>query len=489
MLSSCRGPRSLPVLLIRILLASTMLCGSPVAWAHDGAKFEPPDGSVLHGAGQHWQESFDEYELALGSGGVKPYIAKRYTGIWDRYPKLWLEGTITWAQLEQHHFQPLRTWLAGQQGLMPELSINFELYQNIFGDMVIPTGVLDPVIVETARIVRDFGQPIFIRPGYEPAAFHYTPGQPYIDSYKRIVDIFRQEGVDNAAYIWCAGQAGGLNMASEGVWFPGDAYVDWIGIDLFSPESILPDPGSTLPYNPSLWTMLELAKRWRKPVILSETSAIIPGGITDNSPASAQAYWDQWFGPFFQLIHDNPRIKAFNYINWNWPTEGWPVWWDARISNNTTLAGMISTELSTPRYLHRDTPDKFRRPWFTELGSQVAEGGLVRVGLANADFPTPGPSYVKYFLSFWRNKLPGTPGYLDHTYGIHVPDLNQYWFLGNPTMSLPIAPVEADGTYELNFNVPAAMGFAGTTVYLQAVVLDPKGRLHTTQPHQLDILP
>ncbi len=469
-------------------LAALLLLTLPVL-AHDGAKFEPPDGTVIHGAGQQWQTTFDDYVATIADPALEPYITKRYTGVWDRYPKLWLDGTLTWQQLEKHHFRPLREWLQAQQGLLPEVSVNFEEYQSIFGDTIIPTGALDPVITELARIIRNFDKPVLVRPGYEPDASHYTPGDPYIQSYRRIVDIFRQERVDNAAFIWCAGQAGGLNMAKEDLWFPGDAYVDWIGIDLFSPQSILPSPGSTLPYNASLWTMLQLAEKWKKPVILSETSAIIPGGITDPSPAAAQVYWDSWFGPFFQLVRDNPRIKAFNYIDWNWPVEGWPFWWDARIGNNPTLVQMIRDELSDPRYVHRTTPSKFQRPWLTDLGVETAEGGPVNIRLSNARFGVQGVSFVKFFFSFTKQVAPGTPGYIDDDFGIPIPDMDQFWFLAGVPGSFPVVPVDPDGTFELAFNVPPGYGLAGQTLWFQAVVLDPAQRLHVTQPYEIVVAP
>jgi hypothetical protein len=464
-------------------LAFQVVLLSEAALAHDGSKYEPADGKILHGAGQH-QQSFDAYTAALGDPSIAPFVTKEYMAIWDRWPMLWLDQTITWSQLQNVYFQPFRDWMDAQQGLMPEVSLEFSRYSGVFGDQLIPTGILDPVIVELAHIIRDFDAPCFVRPGFEPGSTKYSPGTPYISSYRRIVDIFRAEGVDNAAYIWCAGPTGGINLATEGLWFPGDAYVDWIGVDVFTPQSFEPSSGSGLPWADSLWTMLHLADCWKKPVMLSETSAVIAGGLTDPSPAAAQAYWDQWFGPVFDLIRTEPRIKAFNYIDWDWPSEGFPAWVDARIENNPTLVSMIADELSDPRYLHRDSPDKFGRPWLMHLGVDEDEGGTVTVEIENADVG-PG-SFARFGFSTQKLSIPGTPGYLDNELGVFLSGLDQPWFLG-PAFLSPFVPVAADGTAKIVFTIPTGFGLANTTYYLQGGVSSSAGVISLTQPFELEI--
>jgi len=473
----------------RLTLAVCLLsCGlfTPPVHAHDGAKFEPPDGTVLHGAGQH-QQAYDDYTAALGDPALQPFITKDYIAVWDRWPMQWLNGAITWAQLQTLYFDPLRDWLDDQRGLMPEISVGYAKYMGVFGDQVIPTGVLDPVIVELAHIIRDFDGPCFVRPGFEPSTLKYTPGTPYISTYRRIVDMFRAEGVENAAYVWCCGPSGGPQMATEGMWFPGDAYVDWVGVDLFTTQSFEPAPGSSLPYADSLWYMLELADAWKKPVILSETSAVLPGGISDPSPGAGQAYWDAWFGPIFELIASEPRIKAFCYINWDWPAEGFMQWADAQIQNNPTLVGLIADELQHPRYLHAPTPGKFPRPWLTEAGQQTLVGGPGMVILENAD-PTPG-SFMRFGFSLTKLVQPGTPGFLDNDYGVFLPGLDQPWFLGPLGVLTPPVPIPPDGRLPLPFSVPNDPMFAGLTYYIAAAVFDAGGGVSLTQPFELTIAP
>jgi hypothetical protein len=59
---------------------------------------------------------------------------------------------------------------------------------------------------------------------------HETPGQ-FVAAWRHIVTLFRDNGASNAIWIW------NPNVMSEGTvpnlqpWYPGDAYVNWVGLD------------------------------------------------------------------------------------------------------------------------------------------------------------------------------------------------------------------------------------------------------------------
>jgi hypothetical protein len=231
--------------------------------------------------------------------------------------------------------------------------------------------------------------------------------------------------------------------------------------------------------------------------MLSETSAVfdIPpgsgfaaGGITESTPAAAQIYWDTWFGPFFQFISDNPRIKAFNYIDWNWPAHGFP-WVDSRIENNPTLVGMIATELAKSKYIHRDAPLKFQRPFLLDLGANKSEGSSLSIRGSNGDpFATGLAPLVGFFYGGAKIIQPSpNPGYLNYTIG--VPALGQYWFLASPYLgALPPTASNPDGTFRLDLVLPPpGSGLAGTKVFFQAVVQPSGASNRLTQPFELMI--
>ena len=102
-------------------------------------------------------------------------------------------------------------------------------------------GKWDNYIKTWAQEIRSFGHPIFLRVAHEFNIEGYPWGlvnsgkdpKVYIDAYRHVVDIFKQEKADNAIWVWCF-----MNYSyPKEAWndwvaaYPGDKYVDWIGID------------------------------------------------------------------------------------------------------------------------------------------------------------------------------------------------------------------------------------------------------------------
>ena len=89
-----------------------------------------------------------------------------------------------------------------------------------------------------ARDAKAFGHPLFMRgTGWEfnITTIHScgTQAHPadFVRAWRRVHNIFRQEGATNVAWVWCpAAQAGGADA-----WYPGDAFVDWIAADHYPP--------------------------------------------------------------------------------------------------------------------------------------------------------------------------------------------------------------------------------------------------------------
>lgn len=518
----------------RCSISVLLLMGAPVALAHDGAKFEPPDGTVLHGAGQD-QIGFKSYSAALAEGEspTLPYITKEYYSLYDRasedvfalYPDEEVPPAAVLETLAATKLAPLNDWLVLQaQGLMPEIGVSYSSRDEEGGSFVDPgalivAGTLDIEIRALANVIKDFGDPVFVRPGFEPRPVQLDPYQAgysagsasYTGAYRRIVDLFRDEGVKNAAFIWCAAPLTGVAMVQAGEgpdpeppWFPGDRYVDWIGIDVFL-KGHFTEGGFGYA---SVSTMLDLADKWKKPVILAETSALYIGPMEIAStvagdgdcgcPAGSCAadLWDGWFGPFFEFIALNPRIKAFAYINWDWPAHSFtePPWADSRIENCTALVDMIRTELEHPRYLHKDTPGKFNRPWLDDLGTSVVAGQPVVVtggNLGTWDAGDPPPTVDLYWSTRrWQN-VPPTPGRVDYDLGfLLAPPVDQYLFLNPPLQSISPVPLDLDpaaGTFQFTFPTDSGSGsFSNETVWIQGHIR-PVGSstAFVTQPFQL----
>ena len=102
-------------------------------------------------------------------------------------------------------------------------------------------GEWDSYIKEWAVDIKNWGKPIFLRWGHEFNIEGYPwcvvnngkDPEKYVKAYRHVVDIFKKEGTTNAKWIWCPMRESWPpekwnNMEAA---YPGDDYVDWIGID------------------------------------------------------------------------------------------------------------------------------------------------------------------------------------------------------------------------------------------------------------------
>ena len=98
----------------------------------------------------------------------------------------------------------------------------------------IANGQHDAYIRSYATNVKNFGKRIILRPFAEMNGDWYMlfSSQPmnFVAAWKRIVDIFRQISVPNAEFFWCPNATGGGYYGLEN-YYPGDGYVDWVGLD------------------------------------------------------------------------------------------------------------------------------------------------------------------------------------------------------------------------------------------------------------------
>jgi hypothetical protein len=110
----------------------------------------------------------------------------------------------------------------------------------------INAGQKDTYITQVAQKVKAIGKPIMIRYGHEMNG-NWEPwsgctgntcksdaGARYVAAWQHTVNIFRAQGATNAIWIWCPNgndvPAGVIHWTQ---YYPGDSYVDWVGIDQY----------------------------------------------------------------------------------------------------------------------------------------------------------------------------------------------------------------------------------------------------------------
>ena len=115
----------------------------------------------------------------------------------------------------------------------------------------IAAGDHDTYIDAYAEQVKAWGRRIIIRMMHEMNGdwMHWSPGffpgqtaLDFVAAWSRIVDRFRARGATNVEWCWCpngfgdggAHMGGANSLANLGSLYPGDEYVDWVGIDAYN---------------------------------------------------------------------------------------------------------------------------------------------------------------------------------------------------------------------------------------------------------------
>ncbi|MBD3314420.1 MAG: hypothetical protein GF344_01425 [Chitinivibrionales bacterium] len=287
-------------------------------------RLEPEGNVVLHGAGQS-PEAFRSYYALLSP--TVPCLYMTYIGLGSRNVEDWLLGL-------DEELRCYKTSPVPQIGL--SMTKDGEPWNHY--DQRVATGEFDENIERLCAGLAKLGRPVFIRLGYEfNGEWNGYEPEGFRRSWIRVWNALRRHGLDDVALVWCYAPDAEMT-ADHRPFYPGDEYVDWWSVDLFSTRDF---------FSPKVHRFLDEAEERRFPVMIGETAPRYVGvekGIYS---------WDQWFQPYFSLIHARPCIKATCYINWNWAMyPQWLDWGDSRIGENHEVLSRYRREMAMPWYGH-----------------------------------------------------------------------------------------------------------------------------------------
>lgn len=190
-------------------------------------------------------------------------------------------------------------------------------------------GKWDDYIRSWGKAAAAYGHPVMLRFGHEMNGTWYPwcgkdnggsetlgygdPGKPdgpekYVDAYRHVHDLFKQLGANNVIWVWSPNEGNPVGASWNALenYYPGDAYVNWLGIDGYN-------WGTSRPW--SYWRsfdeifgdfygrLTKLAPG--KPIMIAEFASSEQGGNKAN-----------WITNAFQRIKtDYPRIKAFIWFD------------------------------------------------------------------------------------------------------------------------------------------------------------------------------
>lgn len=304
-------------------------------YQYEKTKFVPPAGKALLIMGQNHEE-IAEY--------MDSYSDMRIPGGWMAY---W--GIPSMNGIRQTHLNETGT-SQNHQNLVerfPDTVLQSALWMVGKWDVLNKTvaGEYDSVVKQFSGWAKTTERPIYLRIGYEFDGWHNElEPQTYIKAYRRIVDLIRAEGADNIAFVWHSYASRTYKDYPLSNWYPGDEYVDWVGISLFGHMY-----ASEL--NAEADAVFEFARDHKKPVMVAESSPI--EGIDEVSIDA----WNTWFVNFLSLTY-NKNVKAISFINTDWDRmaiEGISEWKDARLQNNEKIYRAWFMETSKGRYLNQSS--------------------------------------------------------------------------------------------------------------------------------------
>jgi len=188
----------------------------------------------------------------------------------------------------------------------------------------IASGRLDGYVREYARALAAHAGPVLIRlfGGEFNGSWWYaqsplananlTPGD-FVAAWRRVVDLFRAVGALNVSFAWIpnAFPPIGVGWVAPNIdaYYPGDAYVDWAGADIYDVEPV-----------GDLDAVYNFAAAHRKPFFLAEW------GVRHRGSVLTPAKQRDWIDATFDYVETHPDVKAINYFNYNSrPTAGPPL--------------------------------------------------------------------------------------------------------------------------------------------------------------------
>lgn len=286
------------------------------------------------------EKVLDDIEVLMEGNKIKLQIPgdKTLWGIFSAHtPGYYLDGLRNAEANLGHRFELVMTYTSFASPF-PEKDVS-EMYadgrvmmltlhpweEGNLNDIMIPgivSGDYDEYIKSWAAGIKKLGEPVFFRfanemnGDWDPwcAWFYGKDHDLFIEAWKRIHRIFKEEGADNACFVWNPHDRSfpDFKWNNPHLYYPGDEYVDWVGLTGYN-------NGTSYDWD-----------RWRDfgPIysgIYDEYSALYPDKpliITEfasNEVGGDKAAWIK--DAFEKLAEDFPRIKIavwFNQVDGRW---------------------------------------------------------------------------------------------------------------------------------------------------------------------------
>lgn len=181
-----------------------------------------------------------------------------------------------------------------------------------FALTTIADGTHDSYITGYADSVASWNKRIYIRLAHEMNGdwYPWSPGlygntaADYVAAWRHIHAIFAARGATNVRWVWCPNSDGANNYLLPEL-YPGDDYVDWVGLDGYNWGDTRPWSSWSSLYSIFRANYVSLITMTEKPIMIGETASAESGGdkaawirqgfLEDLPTLCPRIAWVQWF--------------------------------------------------------------------------------------------------------------------------------------------------------------------------------------------------
>ena len=213
----------------------------------------------------------------------------------------------------------------------------------------VASGGQDAAIRRWAQEAKAWGHPFLFAPWWEMNGGWYAWGrQPrFIEAWRRFHNIVVEQGATNVTWTWLVNSIWSDPESNPTKYYPGDAYVDWTGMDSYN--------WGRMPAQPD---------RWKNPdQVITPTLKVLrtvaptkPVAIVEDASTEYGGNKTDWIREMVtDYLPHHPEIKAYLWFNWNFKKgekrEDWPIESSAPAQQSFRKAIGSSAFASAPIYL------------------------------------------------------------------------------------------------------------------------------------------
>lgn len=236
-------------------------------------------------------------------------------GIYQSWEGTNIQFNTRWAQtVSDNNSIPLITWepwvpVTGYD--RSEDKVNQKKYRL----SRITQGLFDSYIRQYADDVRGYRLPVMLRFAHEmngnwyPWGSTFNSPEDYIAAWRHVHNIFTQEGATNVTWVWSPNaiyydpHVPYANQLDK--FYPGDAYVDWVGFSAFNWAGEYKQNYWTNPDELFSPTVKDL-QTFHKPIMIAETAS------ADTRSPNDKAIW---INDLSEYVQNDPQIKGVIWFN------------------------------------------------------------------------------------------------------------------------------------------------------------------------------